>query len=1033
MYDSTITHALRPTDLLSSAWLNSEHMRVGASLLALVDPPDGKRPQRSRVFAKMPARFHPDADNALSSADPEEYLRFLETLHPSTLKLLCSLDDEALGARWSRHISHWERALQKVRQDGEVSPIAGAKLIANRILTGNLTAAQLIRIARDELASEWTDVPDLNGPLTTLIETLSGKRVSTDERITALHDFRRALVQVPDRWSLIEHAIVHQSYAWPLLIFKVEEREAIGSTLPIALDVYLDGKPRPAFISDGIIDFSEWEAPLRRALKAAKDLWKAKHLFWPREFRDLIERATAVIDLRVAEAIVKPYLNDAAFELTDNSAELYLSLAILANFLDDRAAIETVCATGILGRFRRDPEGGGDYAIDAPGDLDIKILSAAHTLMFDTILVPETYRSFPTAHHLQVSTGKCLSEHAGHIFFGQRHRKNQYVRGADLAAAYRSDDKARRDETRHVIDNDVRDVLRQLKHNDTNPVFVFDSSVKASSVVRALYHVNRRAAKAYPASPKENVGSFAVVRAVPDEINDRFWHVVWDVIKGSPQSFFDFRFQTRRSEPGKILARELNKLAPTAEEPARAPDVLIIVGSDHMHRSVTSIPNGPFSRLQLQHMVGTLRHHLKPTPVKGIAEQIGATRIILVPDGQSPRPEVNEAACPLDPELAEAVRKLSIFRFGFTFQMARHVLDLPERPCKALLGRLMDPRDGPYVEFGDGAGQYFLRMLVAGCGSYHMADHHFAAANAIVGFLMPGDDAARFNYREALTPAALHEAQWHLRQAIDLAQGRNRAFRAHERLSRIGELFGWTRIRYATRSREDGDELLDALDEHFRKIAANTSGKYGHPVEFLLAAKFAFNLAVKPQRRADHDWLEKRYADVERYLQWADESCCRLPAQNNEKDACEYVLATSRACIRMSQLRNGDGLRKAAVDILTARRLQQYESELLEPEWFEFMGDREFDPLSAAAAYSRGICNSNLSWLQRPRLGVAVKYLGACQQIRLAPPNEVAERLREFGQTRQVPPENRTSGLADLTHVGERWRLGRRALIGGHF
>lgn len=1027
-----------PTDVLPRFWLNREHVRVGASLLAILDPPSGKVPLRREVFSRMPSSFQlSDEQPTLSSSNAKEYLGYLETFHSATLKTLCSLQSVALGPTWAHHRPYWAGALNRLSHDGVISPITGAKLIANRITTGNLTAPQLVHVARSELNADWTKLPGLYKPLGDLIASLSSKGTSTEKRLLALANFRRPISHTPDRWSLVEDAILHQIYTWPLLVLQAPGCPEKDFTLPVAIDVFLNGEARSPFRGDGIIDCVSWEKPLERALAAAKALWMNKHLAWPPEFRKAIANATVVVDVTAAEEIIRPYLRWASFGLTGDSAELYLTLVILASFLNDRAAIETTCATGILGDPRPDPEGGGDNYMVEPWHLEVKFEGAQNAGLFDTMLIATKSNHIKSTGHLRVCTGKLLSEFADHVF-GQSYRKNQFVRAADLAAAYRSEIKKQRKYQRHQYDHEVDKILNDLRENDSNPVFQLDPSFKAESVARALRRVNDRAAEAFPDAPKEQVGSFAFIRVVPDEINERFWQVVWDVIKGSAESFFDFRFRTSRTEPAKILAAELNKIC-TPGNPVRAPDVLVIVGSNHLHRSVSDIPSGPFSRLQLQHMLGVLRKELQRTRIEGVAQQIGKTRIILVPEDQTPTRELvaqpKNADLALDADLADAVKRLSVFRFGFTFQMARHLLGLPDDACKAVLDRLTRTQYGgkSYLRFGHGAAEYFLQLQIDQWEGVNAAELHYAAANAIVGFLSPAD-LARFDFQEALTPAWLHEAQWQLRQAMNLGEKYQTAYRAHERLSRIGEVFGWTRIRYASRSREDGEELLEAIKEHFEKVKGLGWPKYRHPIEFVFAAKFAHHLS---RRREGSELdgaaqLEALRLDWNQYFRWADEACDDLGPE--ERGACRYVIATSRACMVMSEARNGDGLKQAAKDIQVASQLSQYEGELLDIEWFEFMGDREFDNARAAEVYRLGIVNTRIGWLRRPQISLAIKYLASARMANSAHPCDVVDRLRLMARPQKfIPHDNKKSGLGGLTWVQERWRIGRKMLLGGDF
>ncbi|MDO8878385.1 MAG: hypothetical protein Q8M24_05040 [Pseudolabrys sp.] len=539
----------------------------------------------------------------------------------------------------------------------------------------------------------------------------------------------------------------------------------------------------------------------------------------------------------------------------------------------------------------------------------------------------------------------------------------------------------------------------------------------------------------YPNAPKEQTGAFAFIRVVPDEINDRFWQLVWDVIEGTRQSFFEFRFLVSRLAAGRILADELNKFGPTSSKPnrapscddlRRAPDILVIVGSNHLSRARSHIENGPFARLQLQSLRTILDRELDSTPVQGIAQQIGRTRIILIPDddGSAQSSDINEITD--DTRLSEAIEKLSIFRHGFTFEMARHMLGIADAECERLLTQLSNLKCGDQdcLTLAKGAGEYLLRTRVRQPNS-ETAARHYSAAKAIAGFIHVDDEIMRLNYRDALSPVWLHEAQWHLRQACEASGPGHPSHRAHERLSRIAELFGWTRIRYATtRSNEDGEELLAALHEHLENVKSRGWSRIGHPIEFVLAAKFAFQLA----RRSKSVGLR---TESLKFFELASQACAEL--RDKEKDASRYVIATSRACMVLTEAPNGEGLRQAADDILTANQLRPYECELLDFRWFEYMGDREHDPQRAMQEYQSGILNSNLPWLLRPRLPIVLKYMAAASEAGISPPPQLFDKIEEVRNLSQpnLGPISRT-GLTGLDHVQRRWKLGRRLFLAGH-
>ena len=307
-----------------------------------------------------------------------------------------------IGRFWQPHQVYWKQAFSKIQGDERISPVAGAKLVANRIVAGNLTAPQLVLLASHELSPEWHRSEDLYNALGNLIDKLRDRRLALADRLAALAEFRRILQ--PDRWQMVENAILQQYFAWPLLILSAQGKR-LEFSLPVAVDLSLSSQaPLDVFQSDGVISTGEWEEPLRNALCAALDLWDNKHLAWPPTFREALSGVWASVDVRAAEAAVAPFLTFGKFELSGRSAEAYLALTLLAHLIDP-SALETTCATGILGKTRPDREGGGDRFMDEPRDLDLKFRYASDTQLFDSYIVPEPAKGIETKGHLRVQKG----------------------------------------------------------------------------------------------------------------------------------------------------------------------------------------------------------------------------------------------------------------------------------------------------------------------------------------------------------------------------------------------------------------------------------------------------------------------------------------------------------------------------------------------------------------------------------------------------------------------------------------------------
>jgi hypothetical protein len=122
---------------------------------------------------------------------------------------------------------------------------------------------------------------------------------------------------------------------------------------------------------------------------------------------------------------------------------------------------------------------------------------------------------------------------------------------------------------------------------------------------------------------------------------------------------------------------------------------------------------------------------------------------------------------------------------------------------------------------------------------------------------------------------------------------------------------------------------------------------------------------------------------------------------------------------------NVDGLSAAREAIDIAQRHGEYERELLDWSWFEFMGDRQRDPLNAVRWYERGIFNAEIPKL-RPRQSIALKYLGAVSEAeRVRPRREVLNALTEL-RGRSNRGNYAVGGLDQLRYVQCRWESGRK-------
>ena len=1016
--------------LLPQHWMDAQRLLIGLTLMRLSNDPARRAEIAETAFRQLKAP--PIHDR---TAHPK-YMEQLRMLHPSSLQRLCDIGVSELPPQWQAHSFMWNDAKKTMQGPTGQRMLAAAKLIANRIAAGSQKATQILRLVKQEFKVDWDLGPEGIEELENLLKTVRVSRASLRSRLEALQSFRNRVSL--NRWEMIENALLHQWFSWPLIILlETQTGQALGFSLPIAVDISMEDSAPPVS-EPGLLQSADWLNSLRRATHAARALWKNKHLSWPSAFLAKMENLSARIDLSVAEAVFAPYQQPGTdyrgyTDLTGHSADLYLALTILSKLIDP-AAMENVCATGELYGGRNDEEGGADTNVITPGGVDQKWKFAYESHFFHTMLVPNTPSVFAAQNHMQVKQENTLSRFCEHVF-GQKWRKHRFVRAPDIADAFRlakAQKSSRSGSTR--CDLDVIPLVNKLRIN-RSPVLHLED-VSACQVAKALFWFNHLMDK------KADVGSYAFVRVTSDLANERMWLPIWECIGGTPETFFDFQFSSSPFLAGTALASELNKFDPTPEHPQRAPDVLVIVYTDvDTHFAAQSgISGGPFSRLKIQGLLKALNQQLEPTPLKRLGHMLGNTRVVLVKD-TSPLPEGVKVASTnetfkgalSDTNFYSAVKRLSIFRYGFTFQFAARLLNIPDDECYRLLrmcARTCSDDGRPVLASAERAGEYLLQVRIekSAIGA-DIAKLHFEAANAIVGIFTHPQLATNHNFGEAFGPRWLQEAQWHLQQARHLSEKASaKAYytQRHERLSRIGEVFGFTRLRWAIDySHEDGPEIADAVREHIEEIdRARDLFNHCHPLDLLWAArsvaKVALRLNDQPNRRNEYLKLRDYYLKLANLRIDKD----RLLLEH-ERSACWYAYGTTRACLILREQPNTHGVESARSAIRLAETHSQHEGELLDRSWFEFMGDAERNPANAIGWYERGIVNSNIPRLQ-PLPTLIYKYLGALQLVKRKPSPSVAVVLASLKMKwENIRKVSSSGGLHELAHVCERFQNGR--------
>lgn len=1003
-----------------SEWVEGQRLMLGVSIL--VADGGGTLEDERRAFEHFTGR--------------------LEALPPAGLELLAKVPEGVLRI-WGDQQPVWREAFDRLVWNGQTSTLAAAKLIGERLKSAKLNPAQIIRLARLELGTDWSDVPDLSHRLEALMSDLGASRWS-HQTAAALSKFRKT-GDTPPRWALIEQSLVQGAYSWPLLV--LNSQKAIACALPAAIEVRLDADRTAEVISGPNIVCDSWRPFLDNARRMAIEVWSKYHGAWDLDFQRAVRRASVKLDLRLASEIVEPFVERyGRFEFNGGSLESLLALEILARFLG-LPGLGTTCATGRLGDWIPNGTGrshhrkGGDCFVEpARRHLDTKIDYVKRSFFFDQIIAPPGSIVAGHLEHLRVSIANKLSDYAK-CAFGQEMRHHRYVRAPDLAYSFkRFKGPAVGEEELDEIDA----VYKAIKGSRSSILRFTD--VTAESVAQALCKINDDTAEDDTVEFKrfdrnERQATFAFVRAVPNELNDRFWRVIWDLLGAEDKTFDEFRFTRSPARAAALFVEQMNWLKPTARRRVRAPDVLVILGSQHLSRP-EPFPTGPFGRLQLQSIIEHIeaaeqRAEVLRRPTNPVAaHHLGRTRLILVEEDFNP--PAFELSGP--DELKTAFERLSSFRYGFTLEMASAMLELQLPDCTRLLGELTRSRafGGPLLVYGEPAGEYFLRARAPRpTDPSSAADLHMRAANAAVGFLGRREGAVRFDFAGALKPASLHEAQWHvteagriMRQSSTRSAGNYLA--ASDRLSRLGEPFGWTALRWAVRHSVEADlDLWNALKQHVQNRA---KGDSPHPQELVLAARFAHKLQRRKRTAGEATESIAELASTKwRYLRMAWTACESLSPR--ERGAARFLVATTRATLCMEDEPDLNGFRRAQQETREALRNLRFARVIETPEWFEFVGDATRDPRKAADLYRKAFWNDALEGARGLRVEALAKYLGACESAEMEPNPELMVRTWvSLGPSSWKRIRDDTGLETGLFRVGEarkRWRQGKAILRRG--
>lgn len=986
-------------------WRRDQHFVFSVSRhIENIDPDEA---DQDRIFSYL----WPDGPEPPNSASERQYRGRLEALPPIALELVCSLKESHVYA-WEDHLPIWKDVLARLKWDSEhnVSRLAGAKLLANRISTGWLSPERLCRIARLEMCADgWKSAPNIGGRLSRLMTSFQGAS-DPYQKLSALADFRTE--RVPSCWTMVENALLQDVFFWPLL---VPDNQAIAYALPAMVDVELgigggDDAPVAQIISGEHILADDWQQHLEKARDAAIKLWETKRGANAGGFQNLVRGACVTLDLRVASEIFHAEFPHGKLELTDGSLGAYVATEILSRILG-QTACGRVAATGTLNEFypngtREYKSDGGDYTIEYVGGILSKVRCANRAFYFDKMVIPigspaeiesgldseesceiELVEADDKDSWLVKSLKKREIEHNGtfgayaKFTLGQIWRNHRYVRCPDIEVAFKSEKPAG---PRKAIPSRF-DVSREILRNEHpwySPVVDFGNQYSAAQIACALYWKLRTAEwdENWPDIPGDKRrGNFAFVRTTGNEQNERFWATVWDACGGESEGFRNFASSSSVTEAAQHIATLLNNLGPTNQRRARAPDVLVIIGANRLIREDEE-------RLRLssesnQFRLSTLLEELKKPgllercPNRVLQTKLLNCRIIAVDEA-----EFDRAPLPtheLKTDLQRPAVYLSTFRRGFSLPVAQSILGIDREATRSILDQLNEcGYDGlPAIQYSEGADEYWMNYEPKFIDNRTRYGHHLQAANALVGILDRTDRPEHEDFVTSLKPENLHEAQWHIESAIrlsaPLSNEWNTARSYRERLSRIGEPFTWAQLAWnANHSYEAGEEIWTEA----RKAAKAIGASRLNLTQLLHVAQFADKLSKRDTPRKQY------FASAHtKIIGYALRRIAALPAR--QANASRFKILTFRAWLAMKSSPDHKGASAAAADnAIAATCYPKLGGEIIYSEWFEQYGDAIYDHRVALDRYERGFLNSEVAGAGDLSLSAMVKWLG-CRSL----------------------------------------------------
>jgi hypothetical protein len=949
----------------------------------------------------------------------------LESIHSSvgllplsSLHLLSRTElNDALPAELKLKQTEWTTLYKNVtsgrwESDGSPRPSQAnaAKLIAHQILFTDARPVAIAAASHALLSRKF--VAALNDPaqlemLLAPLAILHNPTAHTSELLTAIIHLNSYFTRHSHAWNLVRNALFDHVLTWPILVFGNRNAPPIGAvSIPIMLDLSFDGRNNVIIRSDvaakslRTVDFNDWREHLLDASEKGKALWRAKNGNTGR-WRDQVLNATTIFDFRVAERLMAGLGLRAIF--LDKSMGPYYAQIVLSKAIGRHVGF-TAAITGLIGEQRivdRDlkryfppssqmcagaidatkPDSTPSEELELPavveqeyvldwrfswaGKVTAKRRYIYGSYKFDRLVLPISKRRENNRDQLDelssyVETNHCnyLSEVADCVQIGGW-RQFRYIRCPDVMHTihrYPS-------ELLDAADSQVQRCQTLLRRN-TSPFLSLPDDISVSHLFTALRDINfvKRYQDEHPAPTL----SWAVVRTTDEELDTRFWHLIWRVL-GAPKHLFNrFKLAKTPQKAAQHLAQALNCLEPDENDRGeRAPDLLVVLGTHNLY-----LPEaGDFALvrpLAYEYVIDKLRaEHIAPVLSARLRDFIGLTRVITIKPKDERLGAYAQNTSNLRPLLKDILKRHSVYRFGFTQQMSSVIMRDTGLSPSDLRPALQDLCQLGIASYG--SGWYRIRSFehpgakeFAIENNLDAARYHFSAALSFAPYMATWETPG-LNIANAMLPENVREAIFHFEEAIRFAskardsQTAQRARLAMQKLTRFFEINTWGVITRLSGYRSDMPvrEVYEMAKELLAELERNRIEPLPTVLTSLARAATQWWIRIGGRHLSVSEPPERLREEIINTY----ERACRLTETNNAFFKLRlHVWTHYSVFLRLFEKSAGEVSRRAALNDAIEEHIEG-DLDAIWPnvEWFEFSGDETYSHAASRKYYELGM------------------------------------------------------------------------------